>query len=85
MSLELLLIECKGCNRRGALDKDDLPAIHRGNQAYVRDAKLKCLRCRPIEVRSYVPIAQDEVDMFLAGDPRQNSAPGFPFGLAIRF
>jgi len=33
MSLELLLIERKGCNRRVALDKDDLPAIHQGNQS----------------------------------------------------
>jgi hypothetical protein len=35
-------------------------------------------------VRSYLLIAQDEADMFLAGDPRENRAPGFPFGLAIR-
>jgi hypothetical protein len=58
-----------GCNRRAALGPEDLPAIHRGNQAYVRDAKFKCRKCGPTPVRSYIPITQDEVDMFLAGDP----------------
>lgn len=68
MSIEILLIECKGCNRRAALGKEDLPAIHRGNQDYVRDAKFKCQKCGSREVRSYIPGSKDEVAMFLAGD-----------------
>jgi hypothetical protein len=51
----------------------------KATKAYLRNARLKCLRCRPIEVSSYVPNAQDEADIFLAGDRRQNRAPGFRF------
>jgi hypothetical protein len=69
MSIEVLLIECRGCNRRSALDPELLPAIHRGNQTYVRDTKFKCRKSGPTPVRSYIPLTQDEVDMFLAGDP----------------
>ena len=35
----------------------------------VAGAKFKCRKCGPVEVRSYIPLTQDEVDMFLAGDP----------------
>jgi hypothetical protein len=76
--------QCKGCGLCVSLDENALPAIHHSNKAYVRDAEFKCRKCGPIEVRGYIPISQDEADMFLTGDPCQNRAPGFPFGLAIR-
>jgi hypothetical protein len=69
MSIEVLLIECRGCNRRSALGPDELPAIHRGNQASVSAARFRCRKCGPTPVRSYIPISDDEVAMFLAGDP----------------
>jgi len=68
MSIDVLLVECTGCNRRAALDRDDAP-IRQGNINRVQDAKFKCRKCGPTSVRSYIPLTQDEVDMFLAGDP----------------
>lgn len=69
MSIEVLLIECRGCNRRAALGREDLPAIHQGNMDPVAGAKFKCRTCGPTPVRSYIPLTKDEVVMFLAGDP----------------
>ena len=69
MSIEVLLIECKACNRRAALGKDDGLPIYQGNVRKVSEVKFKCCKCGHTEVRSYIPRSQDEVDMFLAGDP----------------
>ena len=68
MSIDVLLVECTRCNRRAALGRDDAP-IRQGNMDRVAGAKFKCRKCGPVEVRSYIPLTQDEVDMFLAGDP----------------
>lgn len=67
MSIDVLLVECKGCNRRAALGKDDAP-IYQGNMQSVAAAKFSCRKCGPVDVRSYIPISQDEIDFFLAGD-----------------
>ena len=69
MSIEVLLIECRGCNRRAALTHEELPAIHQGNMAAVANTKFKCRKCGPTPVRSYIPVSEEQVAMFLAGDP----------------
>lgn len=68
MNAGILLVECKGCERRVALTKQELPAIHGGNQDFPHDRKWKCERCGSREVRLYVPINQNEAKMWLAGD-----------------
>jgi hypothetical protein len=68
MAMETLLVECKSCSRRVALTKEDGLPIWQGNMAPVRTARLKC-RCGCTDVRRYIPISQDQIDFFLAGDP----------------
>ena len=68
MSIDVLLVECTGCNRRAALDRDDAP-IRQGNINRVQDAQIQMPQVRADSVRSCIPLTQDEVDMFLAGDP----------------
>jgi hypothetical protein len=69
MSIEALLIECRGCGRRSALGPEELPAVCRGNQASVRDAKFKCRKCVSTPVRSHSPDQPRRSRFFLAGDP----------------
>ncbi len=68
MAIEVLLVECKQCNRRAALTKADGLPIRQGNMTAVRAARLKC-RCGCRDVRCYIPATQDQADFFLAGDP----------------
>jgi len=68
MNIGVLLVECKACNRRVALGREDGLPIWQGNMEPIKSKRLKC-RCGCIEVRSYIPGSQDQVDYFLAGDP----------------
>jgi hypothetical protein len=70
MALEVLLIECKGCGRRKALTKPEAKnTIHQGNMKQVASQKFKCSKCGGTAVPTYIPHTQDQIDMFLAGDP----------------
>jgi hypothetical protein len=72
-SIEVLCIECTGCNRRAALTHEELPAIYQGNMRAVASAKFRCRKCGPTPVRSYIPVSEEQVAMFLAGDPLPES------------
>jgi hypothetical protein len=66
-----LCIECKACNRRSALTRENAPNIIRMcNKALVKDGKFKCSPhdCGSTEVRLYNAHTMDEAKMFLAGD-----------------
>jgi hypothetical protein len=41
MSIDVLLIECKACNRRSALGKDDGLPIYRGNMSAVSETNIQ--------------------------------------------
>jgi hypothetical protein len=76
MGLDVLLVECKGCGRRGAIGKEDSKRqMHQGNMDELRDAEFKCMRCGVTAVRAYIPSTQDQIDMFLAGDPAGTLRP----------
>jgi hypothetical protein len=68
MGVETLLVECKQCNRRAALTKEDGLPIRQGNMEPIGSKRLRC-RCGCTEVRSYIPSTEDQVGYFLAGDP----------------
>lgn len=69
-SIGVLLVECKGCGKRAAIGKEDSRRkIFQGNMEEVRDAKFRCRKCGGRDVRAYIPLTRDKVDMFLAGDP----------------
>ena len=65
----VLLVECKGCNRRAALRKAEIGIrMHQGNMREINREKFKCRACGGNTVRAF-PTEQEQVDMFLAGDP----------------
>lgn len=69
MRAEMLLVECKGCDRRVALTKEDGLPIFQGSMTEIRSKTWKCSRCGSTEVRVYAPMTKDEAQMWLAGDP----------------
>ena len=69
MNLEVLLIECRACERHASLTREDGAPIWQGNMKPVSSAKFKCRKCGSTDVRAYIPRTQDQIDMFLAGDP----------------
>lgn len=68
----ILLVECKGCNKRSAFTKETLPAIHHGNMNLIDAAKFRCRRCKSTDVRLYAIGDMEESKMWLAGDPLRN-------------
>lgn len=70
MAIEVLLVECKACRRRSALDRSQAP-IRQGNMTELRHVKFRCgnRSCGGSEVRLYIPHSEDEMTMWLAGDP----------------
>jgi hypothetical protein len=71
MNAELLLVECKACGRRSALDRASLPDIRQGNMTELRAVKFRCSNrsCGSTAVRLYIPGSREEATMWLAGDP----------------
>jgi hypothetical protein len=69
INAQTLCFECKGCRRRAALGKADIPEIRQGSIKYVRDTKFRCSRCQNTLAYIYIPFTQEEATMFLAGDP----------------
>ena len=65
----VLLVECKGCGRRGAIDKEGARRRMQGNMGEINRKKFRCRKCGGTEVRAYLPTTKDQVEMFLAGDP----------------
>jgi len=70
MALEILLIECKNCNRRASIDKAHSKLhLHQGNMKTIASTKFRCIMCGHTAFRAYIPNTQDQIDMFMAGDP----------------
>jgi len=72
----ILLVECRGCNKRTAFTKETLPKIHQGNMDEVHTEKFRCSRCKETGVRLYAIGDMDEAKMWLAGDPLRNAKQG---------
>lgn len=68
MHAEILLVECKSCDRRVALTKEDGLPIYQGSMTEIRSKRWRCSRCGSTAVRLYVPDSKDEAQMWLAGD-----------------
>lgn len=70
MAIEVLLVECRACGKRSALDRAQAP-IWQGNMTELRSVKFRCTNrsCGGAEVRLYIPHTEDEKTMWLAGDP----------------
>ena len=64
----VLCVECRACNKRTALTKQECPALRVGNNRYVLHANFKCSACGADKPRLY-QATQEEAKMFLAGDP----------------
>ena len=70
MSIEVLLVECKGCNHRAAIDKEHSKLkLHQGNMETIAGTKFRCTRCGYTAFRAYIPTTQERVHMFVVGDP----------------
>lgn len=68
MHAEILCIECKDCNRRAALTKEDGLPIFQGNMQELNRTAFRC-RCGSRSVRLYIPRTKDQATMFKTGDP----------------
>jgi hypothetical protein len=69
MGAEILCVECRACNKRASLTKQDGLPIYQGNMDAVRKKTFRCSRCKSIDVRIYAPKNKNQALMFEAGDP----------------
>lgn len=76
MSIGVLCVHCKKCERRSALDKQNLAGNY-GDMTQLRDLRLRCEGCGTRgtalqEFDFYIPHDFDEAKAFLAGEPLEN-------------